>query len=91
LYPCGTAAPSREVPAADHVFSSNILKTISTVSGEIWGGTSISADAPGPKPAGCGKLTALDNFSLGVFGEPAQCVDQLHLLNRIAAGLKKAE
>jgi hypothetical protein len=39
--------------------------------------------------AGHGKSTELNNFSLGVFGEPTEGVYQLHLLDRIAAGAKK--
>ena len=33
--------------------------------------------------------TALNHFAIYVFGQPTQCVDQLHLLNRIAADPKK--
>jgi len=35
-------------------------------------------------------LGELNNFFLCVFGEATQAVDELHLFDRVAAGLKKA-
>jgi N-acetylneuraminic acid mutarotase len=34
-------------------------------------------------------LSSLNTLALCVFGEPAEGVDQLHLLDRVAASLKK--